>query len=351
MNTKWIDFLKTMGAEFSDNELIHFGNPELERKASDNGLVMADLSHFSIVKVNGDDATTFLQGQLTNDIEQVTENTSQLSGYCNQKGRLLATFRIYKKQDDLYLLIPNELYEDTFKRLKMYVMRSKVEFNNCSADYVSIGFSGPNADTELQKQLASIPAETDQVTHEKDLSIIKLTGNQPRYQITGPVEQVISLWQNLDVNAAPVGKDVWNLLEIRAGIPTVYLPTVEAFVPQMINFELINGVSFKKGCYTGQEIVARMHYLGKLKRRMYRIHIDSTDPVIAGTPLFSPGTTSGQGTGNIVLSAISSSEKGTEALAVLQINQAESDSLRLNDSKGAAIKVLEIPYEFPAEKE
>lgn len=351
MNTKWIEFLKQAGAEFSDNELLHFGNPELERNASDNGLVIADLSHFSIIKVTGDDAITFLQGQLTNDIEKVTDDASQLSGYCNQKGRLLATFRIYKKQDDLYLVIPQELYEETFKRLKMYVMRSKVDFNNFSADYVSIGFSGPSADTELQNQLKDTPDETDQVTHVNDLTIIRLAGSQPRFHITGPIEQVMSLWQNLDVNAAPVGKDVWNLLEIRAGMPTIYQSTVEAFVPQMVNLELVNGVSFKKGCYTGQEIVARMHYLGKLKRRMYRIHINSTDPVLPGTALFSPDSTSGQGTGSIVIAAISSSEKGTEALAVIQINQAESDTLRLNDSEGASIKVLEIPYEFPLTKE
>ena len=350
MNKKWIEFLKENGAEFSDNDLIHFGNPELERSASDNGLVIADLSHYSIIKVNGEDAVTFLQGQLTNDIEQVSNNASQLSGYCNQKGRLLATFRVLRNQDDLYLLIPEELYEETFKRLKMYVMRSKVEFNNCSADFVSIGLSGPNAETELQSQLSNIPTETDQVTHVNDLSIIKLAGTQPRFQVIGPVDQVTSLWQSLDVNAAPVGKDVWNLLEIKAGIPTIYQATLESFVPQMVNLELINGVSFKKGCYTGQEIVARMHYLGKLKRRMYRIYIDSSEPVLPNTPLFSPDSSSGQGTGNIVISAKSSSDKGYEALAVIQISEVENNNLRLNDNNGPSITVLEIPYEFPADK-
>ncbi|MCK4707456.1 MAG: folate-binding protein YgfZ, partial [Gammaproteobacteria bacterium] len=272
MNAKWQTFLTDMGAEYSNQQLIHFGNPERERRAIDNGLVVADLSHLCLVKVSGADASTFLQGQLTNDIDQITTSSSQLSGYCNQKGRLLASFRVFKKQDDIYLLLPEELYEETFKRLRMYVMRSDVEFTNITADYVSIGYCGPDADTELKEQLKDIPLDTDQVTHVKDLSIIKLAGTQPRYQITGPVNQVIELWQNLDVDAAPVGKDVWNLLKIKAGIPTIYQQTVESFVPQMINLELINGVSFKKGCYTGQEIVARMHYLGKLKRRMYRIH-------------------------------------------------------------------------------
>ncbi|MDH5423843.1 MAG: folate-binding protein [Gammaproteobacteria bacterium] len=351
MNKQWLEFLKDMGAEFSGNVVKHFGNPERENRASDNGLVVADLSHLCLVKASGVDAGSFLQGQLTNDIDKVMQDASQLSGYCNQKGRLLAIFRIFKKQDDLFLLIPEELYEETFKRLKMYVMRSKVDFTNCSADFACIGFSGPNADSELQNQIKVIPTETDQVTHIDDLSIIKLSGNQPRYQICGPADQLSALWQNLDVNATAVGKDVWNLLEIRAGIPAVYQQTVEAFVPQMLNLELINGVSFKKGCYTGQEIVARMHYLGKVKRRMYRVHIQTSEMVLAGAPLFSPNSTSGQGTGNIVIAAPAASEKGYEALAVIQVSESESKDLRLNDGEGPAITILEIPYELPAEKE
>ena len=339
-----------MGAEYSDNQLVHFGNPERERRASDNGLIVADLSHLSMIKVSGDDASTFLQGQLTNDIEQVNNSSSQLSGYCNQKGRLLVCFRIFKKQDELYLTLPEELYEDTFKRLKMFVMRSKVDFTNISADFVSIGYSGPNADSELKKQYQNIPLETDQVTHFNDLSIIKLpSGTHPRYQISGPVNQVIELWQKLDVNAVAVGKDVWSLLDIRAGVPAIYKETIESFVPQMVNLELINGVNFKKGCYTGQEIVARMHYLGKLKRRMYRIHLNTSAPVNPGEALFCPESTSGQGTGNIVFAA-PSSDKGTEALAVIQISESENLNLRLNDANGAEVKVLELPYEFPGEK-
>jgi len=349
MNTKWHDFLLKNGAEYSDSKLIHFGNPERERRASDNGLIISDLSHISLIKATGSDASSFLQGQLTNNIDEVTNDNSQLSGYCNQKGRLLASFRVFQNQDDLYLSIPEELYEDTFKRLRMYVMRSDVEFSNCSADEVSIGFSGPEADSVLNKHFQNIPQKTDQVTHSENLSIIRLTGVQPRYQISGPIDNIQDLWLKLDVNAAPVGEDVWNLLEIQAGIPNIYQPTVESFVPQMINLDLINGISFKKGCYTGQEIVARMHYLGKLKRRMYRVHINTSEPVAAGTPLFSPNSTSGQGTGNIVISA-PSSDKGTEALAVIQISESENTGLKLNDANGAEIKIMEIPYEFPAQE-
>jgi len=350
VNTKWQDFLKNMGAEYSGSQLSHFGNPDLERRACDNGLIIADLSHLSLIKAAGADTVSFLQGQLTNDIEQLTDNRSQLSGYCNPKGRLLASFRVFRKAEDLYLMLPEALYDSTFKRLKMYLMRSKVEFSNCSDHTVSIGISGPAADTELQKHLKDLPQKIDDVIHSGELSIIKLPGIQPRFQLTGPVDELIPLWQSLDVNAAPVGKAVWDLLEIRAGIPTIYPETVESFVPQMVNLELINGVSFKKGCYTGQEIVARMHYLGKLKRRMYRVHIDSSESIIPGTPLFSPTSSSGQGTGNIVVAAPASSGKGIEALAVIQTSESESSELRLNNAEGEAISILEIPYEFPAQK-
>lgn len=350
MKTRWHDFLKTMGAEYDNDDLVHFGNPERERRASDNGLVIADLSHINLVKVSGADAVSFLQGQLTNNIDEVTDSRSQLSGYCNQKGRLLASFRIFRRGDEIYLCIPEELYEDTFKRLRMFVLRSDVDFTNCSADEVSIGVSGPDADEELKKHFATIPEQADDVVNTQDISIIRLTGENPRFQISGSIGKLIDLWTTLDVNAAPVGKSVWTLLDIRAGIPNVFKETVEAFVPQMVNLELINGVSFKKGCYTGQEIVARMHYLGKLKRRMYRVQIDTTEPVLPGTALFSPATTSGQGTGNIVVAAPASDLK-TEALAVIQISETENTDLKLTDASGPSIQILEIPYEFPAENQ
>ncbi len=142
---------------------------------------------------------------------------------------------------------------------------------------------------------------------------------------------------------AAVNADYWALLDVRAGIPTVYPETVEAFVPQMTNMQLVDGVSFTKGCYTGQEIVARMQYLGKLKRRMYLAHVDTAEPPKAGDPLFSPQNASGQGAGRVV-DARPAPEGGYDLLAVAEIESAENGELHLVGDRGPLLQLQELPY-------
>jgi len=158
------------------------------------------------------------------------------------------------------------------------------------------------------------------------------------------------LWSKLDVHAAPVGAGPWEMLDILAGTPTVYPQTAEAFVPQMTNMQVINGVNFQKGCYTGQEVVARMQYLGKLKRRMYRVHIDTDSPVHPGDKLYTADTSSGQGTGNIV-SAQPDPDGGHQALAVIDISDAENHPLQLIDADGPGISLRDLPYAVPTGKD
>jgi folate-binding protein YgfZ len=134
-------------------------------------------------------------------------------------------------------------------------------------------------------------------------------------------------------------------MDIRAGIPNVFEDTVEAFVPQMANLQLVGGVSFTKGCYTGQEVVARMQYLGKLKRRMYHARVDAGQPPTPGTEVFSPSSDSGQGAGRIV-DAAASPDGGYEVLAVLQISSADANDLQLGDIDGPALQLMELPYAF-----
>jgi hypothetical protein len=145
--------------------------------------------------------------------------------------------------------------------------------------------------------------------------------------------------------ARQTGAEFWSLMDIRAGVPNIFEDTVEAFVPQMANLQLIGGVSFTKGCYTGQEVVARMQYLGKLKRRMYRAHVDSTQAPARGAEVFSPSSESGQGAGRIV-DVAASPDGGYEVLAVIQISSAGADDLRLVDAEGPALRLLDLPYQF-----
>lgn len=343
MKPEWKDFLSDAGAELSDTKVESFGNPEQERQIVHSGDIICDLSHYGLIAAYGEDTEAFLQGQFTNDINHIDSGHSQLSSFCTPKGRMLANFRVFKRKDTWYLSLPYELLEATLSRLRMFVMRSKVTLEDADDALVRFGLNGPQAAEQLKAITGSIPEEIDAVTQHKEYTIIRVAGIEPRFEIYGLLDGMTQLWQSLDVDAAPAGANIWELLNIQAGIPVIVTQTAEAFVPQMANMELINGVDFKKGCYTGQEIVARMHYLGKLKRRMYRINIDTNQAPAPGDSLYAEESKGGSGTGTIV-SAQQQADGSYDALAVIQITDAENQPLRLHDADGPQIEVLDLPY-------
>jgi folate-binding protein YgfZ len=302
---------------------------------------VTDLSHFGLIRVSGPDLRSFLQGQLTNDINAVTPELAQLSSYCSPKGRMLGSFWIFQRGEHLYLQLPRDRLEAILKRLQMFVMRSQVTLADASSELARFGLAGDCAEALLPFAPAADKASR---THE-ELTVIRLPGDRPRFEVVGPPDVLAGLWPQILTRAEQTGAGFWSLMDIRAGIPNVFEDTVEAFVPQMANLQLVGGVSFTKGCYTGQEVVARMQYLGKLKRRMYRASIDAGQPPARGAEVFSPSSESGQGAGRIV-DAAASPDGGYEVLAVLQISSADADDLRLGDADGPALKMLELPYRY-----
>jgi len=324
-------------------QVVGSGNLEREPHMVHTGLVICDLSHHGLISVDGEEASDFLQGQLTNDIRNVSEQHSQLSAYCTHKGRMLANFRVFKRDNSFYLRLPLSLLEPTLKRISMFILMSKVSIKNSSNALVRFGVSGPTADERLRDLISDLPKEVDDAVQTDGYTVIKIAGPHPRYEIYGELAPMQKLWGNLDVHAAPVGAGVWEMLDIQAGIPTIYPETSEAFVPQMTNMQVINGVSFQKGCYTGQEVVARMQYLGTLKRRMFRVKIDTSDIVKPGDKLFSADSSSAQGAGQIV-SAQADADGGYSALAVVNISDTESGHLQLHDENGPSLSVEDLPY-------
>ena len=301
---------------------------------------LSDLSELGLIRVQGEDARRFLQGQLTNDIEKVDPATSQLSSYCSPKGRMLASFRIFERGGALYLLLPRERLEAILKRLQMFVLISKVTLEDASTELAVIELSGDCAADLLPLD----PPTGDNAVREGDgFTLIRIPGDRPRFQVIAPPELILALWEEAAQSATPTAFSAWKLLDIRAGIPSVWEATVEAFVPQMANLQAVQGVSFTKGCYTGQEIVARMQYLGKLKRRMYRVRVDSAQAPRPGDELYSPHSASGQGTGKVV-SAAPAPEGGYEALVVIEIAAAESGEVHLGAPDGPALTFLDLPY-------
>lgn len=284
INKDWQTELLAQGAQIADSTIQHFGNPQLALKQAAEGNVICDLSHLSMIELNGADTLTFLQGQLTNDVKQLNETQAHYTGYCSPKGRLLAFFLGFSYKQSFYLQLPDTLLEPIMKRLKMFVVRSKVQINQ--AEMISFGISGPDATCLLNQQLNSIPSVPMRQLCTEDYSVVKLPSHQfDRYQITAKPEVALKLWNTLKQSFQPVGKPCWDWLETQAGIPEITAATQEQFVPQMVNLDLINAINFKKGCYTGQEIVARTHYLGTVKRRTYLANIQTTDLPMAADKL------------------------------------------------------------------
>jgi folate-binding protein YgfZ len=351
MKPGWREFLKDAGAEFDDCDTVtHFGNPERELRVVTTGMTLCDLSHQGLISAYGDDTETFLQGQLSNDVREVSETHSQLSSYCTPKGRMLAILRLFKREETYYLRLPEALVEPVLKRMRMFVLRSQVTLEDATDALVRIGLSGPESDSELRTILGAIPEQPDDVLQHDDLTVLRVPGPHPRFEIAGELDAVENMWDRLNVRAAPVGASGWALLDILAGVPSVHAQTVEAFVPQMANMELVGGLSFKKGCYPGQEVVARSQYLGKLKRRMYLGRLETDTPPNPGDDVYDAHDESGQSAGKIV-DAQPHPDGGYAALAVLQIASAETGDLRLGQGDGPVCTLETMPYPVPEKNE
>lgn len=347
MNTSWHAFLQDAGAVFSDHEVAHFGNSQQEIQVCESGSVICDLSHRGLIAISGNDAKAYLQGQLTNDIKLVTHNRSQLSGYCSPKGRLLAIIHIVLIGETYYCELPAEILDDTLARLRKYILMAKVTLEDARDRFVRIGFSGPGATSALKSELGGAPVDPGAVAQTREFTIVRLNGLHPRFVVYGTEDAVRRLWSALDVHAAPVGKAAWERLDILAGIPTVVPATVDRFVPQFVNLEVLDGVSLKKGCYTGQEIVARLQYRGTVKRRMHRFHIDADPPPAAGDPLYG-ASDGGQSVGDVV-SAAPSTDGGHDVLAVVTVEAFERGGLHLRAADGPAVEHRPLPYALPTQ--
>lgn len=350
MLSEWHAFLGQSGAVIANGRVTGFGDQQQEHASAVAADAMADLSHFGLLKVEGPDSITFMQGQFTNDIRLVTPEHSQLSSYLSPKGRILAAFRIFQRDGAYYLRVPEELLATTLERLRKFVLMSKVTLSDASNELLRVGVSGPHAVARLAQELDRLPQKVDDVAHGNGLTVVRVAGPHPRVEVYGDMAAVQTLWQKLAGVAKPVGASAWALLDIRAAVPTVLPATVEAFVPQMVNMQLVDGVSFRKGCYTGQEVVARMQYLGKLKRRMYLAHVADELAPQPGEEIYCANSESGQGAGKVV-DAQAAPNGGFDLLAVVQVSLIDAnDTIRLRDGNGPELKFLAMPYEFPVEE-
>ncbi|MCF5703222.1 YgfZ/GcvT domain-containing protein [Pseudomonas syringae] len=301
------------------------------------------LSHEGVLAVRGADAGKFLQGQLTCNLNYLSDTRASLGARCTQKGRMQSSFRILLEGDGVVLAMASELLEPQLADLKKYAVFSKSKLTDESTAWGRFGVE--NGDNALTSLGLDLPAETDSVARNEGLIAIRVSPD--RAELWAPADQADAIKAKLTAALPEAELNQWLLGQIRAGIGQVMPRTRELFIPQMLNLQAVGGVSFKKGCYTGQEIVARMQYLGKLKRRLYRLSLDAADLPEPGTQLFAPSHNSS--IGEVVLAA--KAGQNIELLAVLQAEAAEAGDLHVGALDGPALHLLDLPYALDRDRE
>lgn len=331
MNPEWQEFLGANGARITDGVVHDFGDLGAELVAAREATILSPLTHLGLIECSGDDAKTFLQNQLTSDVNHLQAGSVQHSSWCTPKGRMLASLILYRRDASYLALLSADLREFIQKRLQIYVLRSKVRICNRSADHVLIGLSGPQAETALQSNGLPVPAGPMQTTSTENVTTLRF--NENRFILAITSETATSVWNALSVHAKAAGTAAWQWLEIQAGIPLITEATKEAFVPQMANLDKIGGVSFHKGCYPGQEVVARTQYLGKVKRHLYRFH--ASGAVVPGMPVST--TESPEHACGMVANASPAPGGGYDGLAVVLEGTIASNELRAGFPQGQGI--------------
>ena len=296
---------------------------------------IAPLSHLGVIRAVGDDAATFLQGQLTQDVTGMGLDTARLAAFCNAKGRMQASFVVFKRKndagvDEILLVCSADILAQTLKRLTMFVMRAKVKLSDASGDFTLYGLAG--SATQLIAACARIHWSKHDFEGQNAVFLYPGAGVE-RVLLCTPAGAPPPAGQTLPLNT-------WNWLEVQSGIAMITPPIFEAFVPQMLNYESVGGVNFKKGCYPGQEVVARSQFRGTLKRRAYVTH-GLAEPQV-GQEVFH-ASDADQPCG-LVAACAANPAGGFDAIVSMQTAAAQGGQLTLGSPTGAVLSLLPLPY-------
>jgi tRNA-modifying protein YgfZ len=293
------------------------------------------LEHLGVIRVQGEDAAKFLHGQLTQDFALLGQGEARLAAFCNAKGRMQASFIGFKlSADDILLICSRDLLPQTLKRLSMFVLRAKAKLTDATADVALYGVSGAAvASAGLgHKWWSKLDRDGAHWVRLPD------SAGLPRALVAAPA--------NVPAPAgAPLAEPVWQWLEVLSGVATLSQPLFEVFVPQMLNYESVGGVNFKKGCYPGQEVVARSQFRGTLKRRAYLAHAD-IQPAVGQDVFHASDAEQACGT---VAQVAANPAGGFDAIVSMQISAADGQALMLGAPDGARLTLLPLPYELLAD--
>jgi folate-binding protein YgfZ len=333
MNDTWPAILARHGAK-----LDAVGRPYFERPAQPSAASLIPLLAEASLLVRGADAADFLQGQLTSDLDQVTNSRGQPAAYCTAKGRVLATFVVWPHDEGYVLRLPAELAQPIRQRLQKYILRARVAIEDISNHVALLGVVGAGSVPRLRKEIGVAPQSPYDIARVDGVTAMALPGD--RVELSVPAPEAARWFERLTAaECTPGAQQEWDLTSIAQGIPTVGAATSEAFVPQMLNLELIGAVAFSKGCYPGQEIVARSQYRGQVKRRLYRF--SSEQPTAPGAPVLARD---GSAAGSVV-NAAAALHGHHELLAVVATELADA-SLSIAPA-GPLLLRKPLPYAVP----
>ena len=262
-----------------------------------------EINNLDVIVIQGKDAENFLQGQITNDIKLINNEEKALyAGYCSPKGRLIAFFLIIKACEKYFLICPSSIGNTISKKLSMYIMRAEVSLTHMPDDISYFSFYGDSKEEEAFKNFGGIVPDNLMQTVQQSskdsnselFSVTKLSGKNHRYFVLGNNKVIEEIYSEVYSNSGGLDSNSWHESDIETKIPNIFKETQDKFIPQSLNLDAIDAINFKKGCYTGQEIVARTHYLGKSKRRMYLGSIRTNKPPILADEISVEGDKVGQ---------------------------------------------------------
>ena len=336
----WRTLLARSGARLDSLGVVDFGKAPAEGHQALRADAMADLSRYGLIEVRGEEAQKFLANLFTGDVRQVSPDRGLFTSWCDAKGRAQATFWLFMHGGAYYLLLPRDQVTPVLMGLKPYLLRVKAALGDASDSLLRLGLSGPSLASRLAAQLgAPPPLNVGAARSFGDLTLIALADHPfPRWLAVGGAEAATSLWLGLAPDVLPVGRDAWSLLDILAGIPLLTTETAGEFIPQMLNLEALGGLCFTKGCYPGQEVIARLHYRGQLKRRLYLAYADSERLPPPGATLQAEGAPESAGT---VVSAARHPDGRVALLGVVKIEEKARSAIRLENAQGPILEFVE----------
>ncbi|KMQ79935.1 Folate-dependent protein for Fe/S cluster synthesis/repair in oxidative stress [Candidatus Burkholderia pumila] len=304
------------------------------------------LTQFGVIDIKGEDAASFLHNQVTNDVQHLHASTARLAGYCSPKGRLLGSFLIWRAADTIRLLIAQDVQAAVQKHLSMFVLRAKAKLSDATPELAIVGFAG-NVRAALSGLFDALPDGVHVKVDGPYGVLIRVPDAQrrPRFLWIGAKADVEAHLPKLDEKLRRVPAELWDWLDIHAGEPRITHATVEQFVPQMVNYDVLGAVNFKKGCYPGQEIVARSQYRGTIKRRTALAHAENATP---GAELFHSGDPS-QPCG-MVVNVAAAPKGGIDCLVEIKLAALDNGSVHAGAADGPALTFLLLPYAFPADQ-